>query len=384
MEVMAKEQHIPYNSEVYLDGINQYKNNLKKILSKYSNHDIPVILSTVVSNEKDIIPFISDTIPNIDEFNEALEKEKPEAKKIANKNAHAAYSLGSFYLQKNKDTAKKYLHLAKELDLLRFRAPEKINELIIELSKEYNTSLVDMKSIFEMHSKNGIVGNELMTEHVHPNIEGQFLMADAFYNKIKDLKLLSNWHNYIPYEEAIQDIPVSLIDSIQGIILIDKLKISWPYNINHSILVNDSINDKNIKGKYTETKFAQDINRNIMKWDDAMAIAYKMYEADKDFEKGLDIAQTLIFEYPEQATVYKMAGDMCMKKGDYKKAAFYFYRYNYFEESSKSAEELAKAYIKLDKLNQAEKTLAEAKKNGLNVSSLAELLEKTREINDDE
>lgn len=67
---------------------------------------------------------------------------------------------------------------------------------------------------------------------------------------------------------------------------------------------------------------------------------------------------------------------MCMKKGDYKKAAFYLYRYNYFEESSKSAEELATAYIKLDSLNQAEKTLYEAKKNGLNVSNLSELVEK--------
>ena len=376
MEVMAKEQRIPFNSEVYKDGINQYKNNLKKVLSKYNRHDIPVILSTVVSNEKDIIPFISEAIPNLNEFNEALEQEKPEAKKISQNNAHAAYSLGTFYLEKNRDTAKKYLHLAKEQDLLRFRAPEKINESITELSKEYNTSLVDMRSIFQIHSKNGIVGNELMTEHVHPNIKGQFLMADAFYNKIKDLKLLNNWENYIPYEEAIQDIPVSQIDSIQGILVINKLKKSWPYNINYITVETDSAINNNLKDKYTEVNMAQDINLNIRKWDDAMAIAYKMYESDEDYEKALDIAQTLIFEYPEQGIVYKMAGDMCIKLGNYKKAAFYYFRFNYFKESKESAEKLATAYIKLSQLNEAKKTLSEAKKNGLNVSSLAELVEK--------
>ena len=107
-----------------------------------------------------------------------------------------------------------------------------------------------------------------------------------------------------------------------------------------------------------------------------------MYESDEDYEKALDIAQSLIFEYPEQGTVYQMAGDMCMKRGDYEKAVFYFFRYNYFEESSKSAEDLATAYIKLNQLGQAKKTLSEAKKNGLNVSSLAELLEKIRKNHD--
>lgn len=377
MEVMAKEQRIPFDSKVYLDGVEQYKNNLQKVLSKYKRHDIPVILSTLVSNERDIIPFISDTIPNIEEFNEAVNEQNPLAKKIAQNNAHAAYSLGTFYLETNGDSAKKYLHLAKELDLLRFRAPEKINESIIGLSHEYSTSLVDMKSVFETHSSNGIVGDELMTEHVHPNIKGQFLMADAFYNKIKELKLLDGWQNYIAYEDAVQDIPVSQIDSIQGIMVIEKLKQSWPYNINQIAEERDSISNKDLKNKYTEIKMAQDINMDIMKWDHAMATAYKMYEHDEEYEKGLDIAQSLIFEYPEQGAVYQMAGNMCMKKGDYKRAVFYLYRYHYFENSSKSAEELATAYIKSNQMEQAKKTLAQARNSGLEVPNLNELIEDT-------
>lgn len=383
MEVLAKEQSIPYNSELYLEGINQFKNNLNRILSKYKKHEIPVILSTLVSNEKDIKPFISKDIPDENEFDQALEEENPLANRIAMSNANAAFKLGRFYLKNNVDTAKKYLFLAKELDLLRFRAPEKINELIVDLSREYNTSLVDMKSVFEANSDNGIIGNELMTEHVHPTIEGQFLMADAFYEKIKELDLLINWNNYIPYEEAIRDIPVSLIDSIQGMLVISELKSSWPYNINGPISNMVTIANNNSTA-YQELQIAYDVKKKIMSWEQAMSTAYNMYKSNKAYEKALDIAQSLIFEFSEQGTVYQMAGDMCMKLGDYEKAAFYFTRSNYFDQSKESVENLAIAYLKTGKINQAKSTLAKAKENGLNVTGLDELIEYTRQINEEE
>lgn len=376
MEVMAKEQSIPYNSEVFNEGISQFKNNLNDILSKYKKHKIPVILSTVVSNEKDVIPFISDTISNLEKFVEDVKSEKPEAKVIAQNNAHAAYHLGSFYYEINLDTSKKYLHLAKELDLLRFRAPQKINDIIVELSHKYNVSLVDMKSVFEAHSQNGIVGNNLMTEHVHPNIEGQFLMADAFYEKIKELDILQDWRNYIPFKEAKNDIPVTLIDSLQGMIVIEKLKDSWPFNLTkRNYRSNIGTNEGNID-KLTEIKMAQDINLKIRKWNDVMALAYRMYASDKEYEQGLRVAQSLIFEFPEQGVVYRMAGDMCMKLEDYQKAVFYYTRYDHFEASSDSAEKLATAYLYLNDLDLASKTLSEAKSNGLDVSKLSELKKK--------
>src|SRR5690606_23096778 len=106
MEEMAKEHRIPFNSEVYLAGLSQFESNLKRILKKYKNNDIPVILSTVVSNEKDIKPFISDSISDINKLIQDIEQNNPEANRLANENADAAYELGRYYLQKNKDTAK--------------------------------------------------------------------------------------------------------------------------------------------------------------------------------------------------------------------------------------------------------------------------------------
>lgn len=377
MEVMAKEQRIPYNSKVYLAGLDQFESNLKRILRKYKKNDIPVILSTVVSNEKDVKPFISDSIIDRNKLIQGIEQNNPEANRLANKNADAAYELGKYYLQKNKDTAKKYFHIAKELDLLRFRAPKKINEIIMNLSKEYDCSLVDMEDIFLKHSTQGIIGDELLTEHVHPNVKGNFIMADAFYHKIKKLNFLDNWNNYITFDEAFHDIPITKIDSLRGKLLIEHLKRSWPYNLKMSKQNSFSPDYTTVNPTYEERK-AVEIHTNRTKWEDVMKQAYHKYEYDKDYEKGLRVAQSLIFEFPEQGEVYRLAGLMCLKLDELSKAAYYFFKYNELDKSSLSAQLLASVYIELDKIDLAQKILLDVNKRGLNNEDLNNLI---KEIN---
>lgn len=378
MEVMAKEQRIPYNSKVYLAGLDQFESNLKRILRKYKNHNIPVILSTVVSNEKDIKPFISDSIIDRNKLIQDLEQKNPEVSRLANKNADAAYELGKYYLQKNKDTAKKYFHIAKELDLLRFRAPNKINEIIMNLSNEYNCSLVDMEGVFLKYSAQGIIGDELLTEHVHPNVKGYFVMADAFYNKIKELNFLGSWDNYITFNEAFHDIPITKIDSLRGKFLIDHLKRSWPYNLNMSEQNSFSSYYTTVNQTYEERK-ALEIHTNRTKWEDVMKQSYHKYDYDKDYEKGLRVAQSLIFEFPEQGEVYRLAGLMCLKMGELNKAAYYFFKYNELDKSSLSAQLLASVYIELDKIDLAKKILLDANKRGLNNEELNNILKQVTE-----
>lgn len=385
MEVMAEKQRIPYQSQAYLDGVNQFNSNLERILSKYDRHDIPVILSTVVSNERDVKPFIGEGMTDMDQLDAVLNRQpQPDPSEIARYHAHAVYERGIQYLGNDDVAAKGYLHLAKELDLLRFRAPEKINEVITELSDEYGVPLVNMKSVFETHSQHGIVGDDLMTEHVHPNILGQFLMADAFYNKIKELNLLSDWSNYIPYEEAIQDIPVSSIDSIQGMLVIDRLKHSWPFILNNQLTEDELRADEQVESRSAELRMARNIMNNVVSWNNAMSMAFNMYNTDKAYDEALKVAQSLIFEYPEKGYVYRMAGDMCMELENYQKAAFYYSRYNQIDKSAESAKKLAVAYIQSNNLSQAENTLSAAESQGLNVASLTALVEANKSETEEE
>lgn len=326
MEVMAREQQIPYNSEMYHAGINQFKSNFEKIISKYQHNDIPVFISTLVSNEKDTPPFISDDSVE-DDFERALVKDKTGASKIAKHNAKAAYKLGQFYINKQEDSAKKYFHIAKELDLLRFRAPEKINEAIIELSRNKNLHLVNTKKLFRAKSQTGLIDNEFMTEHVHPNVKGNFIIADGIYNKLKELKFIGSWENFISYDEAFQDIPITRIDSIRGKFIVDDLKQSWPYVLEMSgrnpVRMYHSIQNPT----YEERK-AINLYSGKEKWEDVMRQAYHTYKNEGDFENALRVAQSLISEFPEQSKVYEMAGNICMKMDKVDYAKFYFEKGN--------------------------------------------------------
>ena len=377
MEILAKEQRIPFNSEVYEDGLEQFEDNLGRILAAYKKNNIPVMLSTVVSNVKDIKPFISDSLPIKTDFLKTIDGDKAMPTHMAKDNAMAAYLLGRHYLEKNRDSAMKYLQLAKELDYLRFRAPEGINDRIVALSEKYGNSLIDMKKVFASHSLKSIVGNELMTEHVHPNIKGQFLMADAFYEKIKELNFMTDWSNYIDFDEAFNNIPITRIDSLKGKLVVDDLKKSWPYEIG---MTGKRPTSEYSGGSSFEELLAQDVHKNRVTWDNAMAIAYNTYKADKEYKKALTVSESLILEYPEQGRVYQMAGTMSSKLGDFDKAVYYFSKFNYLEKSSVSAEELAEVLIKSGDMAFAEQTLKTAQKRGLQVRNFDELvLEVTKE-----
>jgi len=115
-----------------------------------------------------------------------------EAQRIYPVHARCNYELGKIaWRQGNMIRQKHTLLKAKDLDGLRFRAPEKMNEFISELCKTYSeVYLVDTKSAFEDQSPHRCIGGELILEHVHPNLKGYAIMSDAFYEAMKREKLV--------------------------------------------------------------------------------------------------------------------------------------------------------------------------------------------------
>ena len=374
MEKMVKHQRIPFDSKLYENGINQFEDNLERILKKYAENNIPVILSTLVSNEKDLKPFISDSISNTDIFAEEFIKDAPETMELAKNNAKAAYLLGREYLKTNTDSAKKYLHLAKELDLLRFRAPEKINDAILSLGEKYKCHMVDMKKIFLNHTQQSIIGKELLTEHVHPNVEGYFVMADAFYNKLKDLKYIGSWDHYISSDEAFIDIPITAIDSLRGAIMVENLKKSWPFDLSSSGSRSESIhfhsNHSGFEKLRAQELFMQEIPRK-----DVMLQAYKWYKSQGNSELCLRIIQSDILETPDWTNLYLYAGDLCVEQDKLKQAIYYYTKYHQFEDNSLSAQRLSAVYIKNNQTEMARKIITEALSKNINDSKLNKLLE---------
>ncbi|MEJ2615602.1 MAG: tetratricopeptide repeat protein, partial [Ignavibacteriaceae bacterium] len=190
-----------------------YKNfnsNLKDLNQISHENNIKIIYSTVVSNLKDCPPFNSVhranlKLPDRQKWDElyssgsALEKAGEysaaitkylEAVKIDSQYADLHYKLGRCYWHTGNFTeAGKSYNRAMEYDCNRFRADNRINEIIRSAAKEIpgTTFLADALSEIKKQSPHGIPGNEFLYEHVHLNFEGNYLIARTILNQLEHI-----------------------------------------------------------------------------------------------------------------------------------------------------------------------------------------------------
>ncbi len=214
MARIVKDPGIPLGSRTYELGKNQFYLNMREILRKANHFRIPVIIGELVSNVRDQPPFVSmknDSLPS----------------------AGAVFQRARA-LEKNQrfDEARDAYYRAKDLDALRFRAPEEFNAVIHRLASEFNIPVVPMKACFEAASPHGLIGNNLMHEHLHPNIDGYFLMADAFFTAMRKERWISDrWDekNIRPSSEYRKNWGFTALDSVYAALSIIQLRGGWPF-----------------------------------------------------------------------------------------------------------------------------------------------------------
>jgi tetratricopeptide (TPR) repeat protein len=296
MARMAENKSIPINSEDFNQGIAQFEGNMNDILEMITNAKIPVIISTLASNLKDQRPFIS-----------LNEDNKLSADIIYNK---AAIEYNSSIFKK----ADSLFRLAKDLDALRFRAPEKINFTIKELAKKYKVPLIDSDSLFCFLSPNKIVGNNLMTDHLHPTLEGYHEIGNLFYNKMIELNFVpKNSSQTIPLDEQDKltraQFVMSEFDSIVADYRIKLLKNDWPF-----------INPKYKKSYYEICKPKRKIDSlvidflsNKINWSEGIEETAEWYFHQKNLDGYLDQMNSLLYQYPIIVENFLMLEDVAMR-----------------------------------------------------------------------
>jgi tetratricopeptide (TPR) repeat protein len=361
MKMMIADEQIPYNSKLFNRGIKQFRYNIDKTLSLFNKYKVPVFISNLVSNEKDLKPFVSIGVDSI-QFPGFYKNFKPglkafensdfplssqclqTANKINNTNAICNFYLGKIaYKQGDFKRAKEYFVIAKDLDGLRFRAPEQINTIIHQLCNKYpNAHLVDTKAAFENWSDDHIIGNELILEHVHPNLTGYALMSDSFYETMKREHLFSaNKGKEIPFEQLVHDMPVTKIDSLAGIYRVSNLKKSWPFS---EVLQRDTLMIST-----EEEKLAWDLAIKKINWKDAINSLYDYDIKNQKLTEARKIMEALVLEYPESVSYYEKAATLSSKSKDYERAIFYSKRAFKLSPSFDNAISLSLNYLKLDR-----------------------------------
>ena len=85
------------------------------------------------------------------------------------------------------EQAKEHYVQARELDTLRFRADNRLNDIVRETARQLGpqgVSLVDVEQAFALHSDREIPGEDLFYEHVHMNFTGNYLVARSLFEPI--------------------------------------------------------------------------------------------------------------------------------------------------------------------------------------------------------
>ena len=247
MQLMAGEQRVPLGSAVYARGLAQFRANMGALLARYRAAGVPVLVGTVASNEADQFPLLATLAPGVDSAAWARPFEAGRAA-LARGDAPAAIAaLGAalrldstaaaahFLLGRARllagDTAaaRASLRAAKEYDQLRFRAPEAINAIVREVAARQGATVVETQRALERASPGGIVGGSLMLEHLHPNADGYFLIADAFHDALRARRIGGDWPAAVPAAAARADLLLTPVDSIAAALRTDRLRSGWPF-----------------------------------------------------------------------------------------------------------------------------------------------------------
>lgn len=282
MERMVGNQIIPLHSPVYQAGMNQWEGNLRDILTIFKNSNIPVVMGTLVSNLKDQQPFVS-----------IKEDSLPEAIEIY-KLAQSEYKKGNF------GEAKKLFIRAKDLDALRFRGTEEANKIIRDEGKEFKYPVIHLDSVFSANSENGIVGNNLMTDHLHPNYNGYRIMGQAFLSEMKVNGFLPNTKKSQISENEIDKLmdvhkPITSLDSTIASYRLLTLKTKWPF-----VPIEQSRMDKtlSVKLKDLTDSLAFRVYNDELNWGQAHFELAKNYLNKSEIRNFLNEMDAVIFNSP--------------------------------------------------------------------------------------
>lgn len=214
MEILARDRQVPLEGARYDQGVRQFETNLETIVRTFTRRDIPVFVASLVSNLRDQPPFPAEA------------NSRPTGAAAAFDSARSALAAGDTV------AAARLFARARDLDVVRFRAPGEFNDVIRRVARSTGATYVPVAEAFGAASPAGIPGSELLLEHVHPNRAGYALIGRVFFHALSeagtlgesaDMARLRSWDEYAagttltPFDERI------------ALHLVRTLNSRWPF-----------------------------------------------------------------------------------------------------------------------------------------------------------
>ena len=326
MRRIVGKSHIAFDSPLYHRGEAQFRDNLTVLLERYHDAGIPVFIGTLASNEKDLAPFASRLAEGTDvaAWRRHLETgvdalfdgdtdlasiSLEEAMALDDRAASVHFALGRLFEKQGEYAAARLAYLeARDRDQLRFRAPQSFNRIIRAVAKEQGAQVVEVEASLLDHAAHGIIGNELMLEHLHPNLWGYFLLADAYYQVLLDGGLLGAEAQVISREQAWSELPVTAVDLKKADYEIMRLTSDWPFRAERSLPASP------VRSNEIE-QLAYSLFKGETTWSSAMEQLQAYYLQQQNTLAAAHVAVLLADTYPYDTERQSQAGQLAQDAG---------------------------------------------------------------------
>jgi tetratricopeptide (TPR) repeat protein len=378
MNQMAKDRAIPFHSDLYNKARDAYEQNLHASAEIAGENNIPVIVSTLVTNERSLAPFesmhsesldkvqkseLSSLLQGGDKLLEAKDYVGAAAayrKMISTDSswAMAYYKLGKCYDGMEKfDSARTAYDKACDLDGLRFRASSEFNGIIRRLAKRPNVIVADADSSFRTNSANGIIGKELLWEHVHPNLHGYMLMAETWFDALMRSALFSSSsHERSPRPLSdslfVASLKITPLDLEIGAATMSILLQRWPFTDTSLATIPKSADEVQ--------RVAQLFMSRKLRWNEAHFEMAEVYLRRKDFVSAVKEYEAVNALDPDDPFPLMRMGDLYLLLRNEKKAEQAYRELISLGENPVARFKLGVTYLKLERLEAALKQLSTA------------------------
>ncbi len=190
--------------------VEHYRDSLARMLALCRDAGVPVLRVNPACNLKDSYPFKvtgSEDLSSADQARfdklwqqgrEAADAEPQQAAhllaqaiSVDDRHAGAHYVLGQSLLRLGRlDEAKQEFIRAKDEDICPLRMTEPLHEALRQVAQAGDIDLVDIRALFEAQTDDGIPGDNLFVDHVHPTIHGHQMIAARLFDRMQQMKIV--------------------------------------------------------------------------------------------------------------------------------------------------------------------------------------------------
>ena len=304
MESVVADQRIVLGGSTYRRGLSQYQSNLRAAAGAFRAAGVPVFIASTPSNIRDLRPFGTSVVP------------PDSAATIVFDSAHATLARGDSI------SAREQFTRARDLDIVRFRAPSAFQDVVKRVARETASTYVAAEELISASSAGGIPGADLFLEHVHPNQRGYVLLARAFYEAIAAKNFLgrtADTSRFAGWDTYMSGMRLTDLDHRMAYHTVRTVTTRWPFL--------PVARQQDYRGTYRPTDFldsvAFNISRGGMSWAQGKGMLGEWYARSGDTERAVAEFDGLIRDGPQVEVAYRFAARILLAANQQQRALPY-------------------------------------------------------------